>query len=583
VRRTVVHGVLCFLLIGVGVLAVMSYGVPWGAPGPLGFFGIAPLVVGGLGLVACIPASRALESGRRVPPLALLAAPLACLVLAGLNEAIVVPRWLSHCAEQQPGVLESPTAVLALEWAIAARARSALALACAGLGFTGCALAADVVPPEESAGRPLRTLRIVAIAWVVLLDLGASLWLLQRTASAQYLVEARGWAAAWPVIRENLGDVLVWGAWPLWLVPALAFSTAIALPLLLVRRTPRLDEIRGEVSEATADASALATAGTIGAGAGLALACWYGLSSRSLHFHWYAWTTDLPFLAYTQDPGIRANAMYQGGAITVLLLSLAALGYGSTMLLAMRARPLRIGLPVVMVLVALSPFVAARLTVGVTANRAFGPYCEQRCNNLDQVHAAFVLQRLQTSDQMDYDRRCGHTIRVEEGSGFGLPRLDVPDCPDVAVVLRVERDRVTVDGVEVAMLEEGRFLEEDIVDGWLHIPLHDGLAEKADEARAVADRNPSHPFTGRYNLAADARTPMATVDGIRRTALRTGFHDIRVVVAVPEEHDPPWLRSWGLDPSDRPDASSPPTAPGSWPTWFGPMWSAAPRPPTSST
>ncbi len=104
-RRGIVHAVVCGLLIAIGGVVVWSRGQPWGAPGPLGVLGIAPPVLGAAGLGIAAWACVALGRDRRVPPWLLLAWPLGCLLLAGAAEAIEIPTWLGHCAQQSPGIL----------------------------------------------------------------------------------------------------------------------------------------------------------------------------------------------------------------------------------------------------------------------------------------------------------------------------------------------------------------------------------------------------------------------------------------------------------------------------------------------
>jgi len=548
VQRAVVHSIVTIGLMGVGALYVWSLRGPWGPAEPLGFFGIAPLVVGGLGLLACVWGGVALGSGRRVPPLALLAAPLACVVLAGLCEVIGVSGALRECIEGNPGVVDSPASGEALTRAIAARGWTALALVCAGLGFIGCALAAGCAPVDREAGEPLRVLRRVTVALAAAGALFAAGWLVQRTVAAWWLIEANGWPAAWSSIRDNLGYALDGDTWPLWMVPAIAVIAAVAVPLALGRRTPRLEEVRTHISKASADASALAAAAIVGSGANLALAVWFGLSARAMQFHLFALSSSRSWKLFPDDPGLRVAGMYGGSAVAAVALAVVALLVAAPLLLAMRHRTLRMAAPLVAVLIAVAPLVVARIPVTLAADRALGPYCEQRCNELDRSHAALTLRPWQTNDRMDHDRRCWGMIHVEESPELRLPRVEARSCPEVGVTLSIKRDQILVHAIEHAQLTNGRFHADALSGGRLHVDLYDAISYQAEVWQALAERSPANPFHGTYLVIADADTPMVTVDIVRHTAREAGFDDPQFVVALPERHDTPWLRIVRVDP-----------------------------------
>ncbi len=403
---------------------------------------------------------------------------------------------------------------------------------------------------DPDGGRPLRALRGFAVAVSALGVAVAAAWLLQKTVSAGWLVEARGWPAAWTPIRENLAFALDGDTWPLWLVPALAGLTLVALPLLLGRRTPGLEELRSGIGRRAADAAGLAAAAVLGAGSSLALALWLGASQRMLQYHWILVTQHPGVTSYVEGPGRWTVSMYGGAPVAALALGIGAVLAAAPWLLAARHRPLRVAGPVAAVVVALAPLAIARVPVTLAADGALGPYCEERCNELDRQHAGLTLRPWQLPGVMDHDRRCGISLDLKEGEILRLPRVEVRACPEVAVTVRVARDRIEIDGIRHGALVAGRFPAEPAVDDALRGVLYDALAEKADEARAVAERNPVTPFEGRYLVLADADTPMATVDELRRIAFQAEFDDPLFVVALPEHHEPPWIRAMRIDPRD---------------------------------
>jgi hypothetical protein len=549
VRRVVIHGLAIGLLLAVGAGFVVSLRWPWGAPGPLGFFGIAALVVGGLGLVACVPAGWALQRGRRVPPLALLAAPVGCLVLAGIAVATETPATLRELGgEYFDWSLSQQSAWLA-NVLPTLRYRVVVALFASTLGFMGSVLAAGCVSPAPNQ-TPLRTLRWSWLGWGVAGSVTLFTLFLARALRAWLRIDTNGLQAAWPDLQADLQRLLFHEqGWALWLPFAIVALLLMFVPVALWRCVPMLEEIEAPPPIVRTSGFALATASTLGLGvsAGLLLLTYSATRSIDLLLYLLHEATSAEKMALFPS-GMITFCLYHAAFAVSLAVLLIALGLAAPPLLSARHHPARFAVPLATVLGAALLFMALQTVASRTADQVLGVHCEQHCNELDRVHSGLTFQQWQSADVMDYDRSCGHNIRGGESQELRLPRVDVPNCPEVGVVLTIRRDQILVDGIKHAQLGDGRFPADVLSDGWFHAALYDTLAEKAEESLNLAQRARRYRFRGTYLIEADADTPMVTVDIVRRTAAEAGFDDTLFVVALPERHDPPWLRAMRVDP-----------------------------------
>jgi len=66
--------------------------------------------------------------------------------------------------------------------------------------------------------------------------------------------------------------------------------------------------------------------------------------------------------------------------------------------------------------------------------------------------------------------------------------------------------------------------------GTMISPLYDTLQEKADDAKALAARNPNQPFKGRLLLQCDKDIPFSLLREVMYTAGQAQFGEFKFVV-----------------------------------------------------
>ena len=124
-------------------------------------------------------------------------------------------------------------------------------------------------------------------------------------------------------------------------------------------------------------------------------------------------------------------------------------------------------------------------------------------------------------------------IQVAPSEDLRLPSSSAIQAPEVAVNVVVSRSQIVVDGEPVLdlALEEGvPVVPEDAMRGNLISQLQEVLEEKADDAKAIAERSPDHPFEGRLLLQCDRSTPFSLVRSVMYTAGQAHFGQFKFVV-----------------------------------------------------
>jgi biopolymer transport protein ExbD len=120
-------------------------------------------------------------------------------------------------------------------------------------------------------------------------------------------------------------------------------------------------------------------------------------------------------------------------------------------------------------------------------------------------------------------------IQIAPSDDLRLPSSSAQKPPELAVNAVVSKVNITVDGVKVVDVSGG-IVGEEYKRGTLISPLFDTLKEKADEAKALAERNPANAFKGRILLQCDRDIPFSLVREVMYTAGQAQFAEFKFVV-----------------------------------------------------
>ncbi len=120
-------------------------------------------------------------------------------------------------------------------------------------------------------------------------------------------------------------------------------------------------------------------------------------------------------------------------------------------------------------------------------------------------------------------------IQVNPEGDLQLPISSAKKEPEVSVNVVVSRSSISVDGVKVIDVRDSAVADE-YKRGTMITPLYDTLQEKADDAKAVAARNPSQPFKGRLLLQCDKTMRFSLLREVMYTAGQAQFGEFKFVV-----------------------------------------------------
>lgn len=133
-------------------------------------------------------------------------------------------------------------------------------------------------------------------------------------------------------------------------------------------------------------------------------------------------------------------------------------------------------------------------------------------------------------------------ISVAPSENLQLPSSTAKKDPRTAVNLVVAKNQIVVDGVPVVALTEvpdennpGQqriAVPEDELRGQVISKLYDHLLEKAESAKALAERsgNPENAFKGQLLLQVDRSMPFSVLRQVMYTAGQAQFGEFRFVV-----------------------------------------------------
>jgi biopolymer transport protein ExbD len=120
-------------------------------------------------------------------------------------------------------------------------------------------------------------------------------------------------------------------------------------------------------------------------------------------------------------------------------------------------------------------------------------------------------------------------VQLRPSAELRLPVSSATQRVETAVNTVISQVAITVDGVKVADVTDGT-VASDLRRGAVITPLFEVLKERADEAKAIEERRPGAPFTGRLLLQADRDIPFRLVRDVLYTAGQAQFGEIRFVV-----------------------------------------------------
>ena len=120
-------------------------------------------------------------------------------------------------------------------------------------------------------------------------------------------------------------------------------------------------------------------------------------------------------------------------------------------------------------------------------------------------------------------------IQVAPSDDLRLPNSSAQKAPVLAVNAVVSKVGIIVDGVKIVDVSGGQ-VGDEFKRGTLIAPLFDILKEKADEAKALAERNPANKFQGRLLLQCDRELPFSLVREVMYTAGQSQFAEFKFVV-----------------------------------------------------
>jgi len=127
-------------------------------------------------------------------------------------------------------------------------------------------------------------------------------------------------------------------------------------------------------------------------------------------------------------------------------------------------------------------------------------------------------------------------IQVKPSADLKLPVSTAKKDPEVAVNVVVSKRTIAVDGVKAIDIDRDTLtVADEYKRGTMITPLYDVLQEKADDAKALAARNPNQPFKGRLLIQCDKDIPFSLLREVMYTAGQAQFGEFKFVVFKGEE------------------------------------------------
>ena len=530
--RPIIHALCISLLavVGLYVTQMEIHGANAYLPVSFGHLNVLAIGLGCTGLLVSLVSCFLLNHGKRIPWMVLLTAPMAILLLAGITRAVHIDSLFTSTELPQYTCNRNRLCSDLLFRAALLEFRTAFGLMWAGLGFASAAIAAACThaPAVEKPNRGGRWGWLCAgglIAALVLVDVAA-----RQEEIYQYLFSSNPSTSAfwfWDSLKRVfrlLPDT----------APLLAALLMLAImPLFAAPLMPRFHEWQHGISRHLMAARGLAATGLVGCCSCLALSTWFvtgGSQLRALHIliqplgplsagHSYifylfrnlAWTpivaTSAAFivaLPLLVTPGIRGLRKFVPMALFLVIL---AMFYGSTAISTARIERSVGALPVV------DPDLYA-VTGSILGHRPYQTWKEY--SHFGQYHF-------------------GDAVHVED-TDLRLPRIRVEGATRNAKLIRISSRCISF-GTEACDDEDAGHMAPTLAANQLLVGYH---------------RTPEYLLSGIHrgilDVAADASTPMETIDGVRQLAVIHGWNDVKFLVAHPGHEFCPRYRAIELDP-----------------------------------
>lgn len=569
-KRAIVHAACIVGLVGFGWGVHLAAEYPF--PGPLapqlqehvvvGPWAWIPSLAGCGGMTLCLALCFAAARGRASwLPLSLVA-PALVLALASIGFHVEVGELMADVSDPDA----RPTDYMAIVWWMAAQGFHvqhvlARGLVWAWLIYVAIALAASCVPvPKPRRGDTLRwawpLAVLTALAGVIFVYVLAHASVFQRLF---YLTDLDPWA--------RLGEAALGLVDPRAIPIQSPFLTSLGILLLM---TLALLPLRARVADFVADSTAppsldvsraRATAGVaaLGACTTLGLTFWtYAAARVMLNTHTAVgaksaeakqamlalWGVHSPFRDYSA-----------GLVVSLALVATAFVVAGPLLVTSIRARRVW-ALPAALLLLFLLTFAGFRAATLPRVTAELSPRCTEECTELDRIAALMTFSRLQLSTQL-IRNRC-EFVGVVESDGLTLARVESDRCPDISAQLAIHREEVLVNGIPILPPVAGQSTAPSC-DPEMLTRVHAHLEGSAEDARAIAARNPAHPFKGRLLVIPDRSTPSGPLDCLLAAAFEADFHEQHIAVARPGRPFPLFVRTVQIhaDPALAPPEDTP--------------------------
>jgi len=550
-KRAFVHAVGIVGLIGLGWWVHLSAEYPF--PGPLapdlqasvivGPWAWLPSVAGCIGMVLCLGLCIA-AARRRNGWLSLsLQAPVLVLVLASLGFHVEVGELVADVSD--PDV--RPAEYMSIVWWMAAKGFHvqlilARGLLWAWLLYVAVALAASCTPmPRRRGGDTLRWAWplsvLAALAGVIFVYALAHASVFQRLIYLRHL-------DPWARLGEAAGGLIDPRALPIQSPFLTALLVLFLLTLALLPLRVRVEDLSERPAADTSRARATAGIAALGACTTLGLAFWTFAGARvMLNIHTaigassaeakqallLLWGVHSPFRDYS------------AGLVVSLALVVTAFVVAGP-LLATSIRTKRVwAIPAATLVLFLLTFALFRAAVLPRITAEFSPHCTEQCTEFDRIAAVMTFSRMQINTQLIRDR-CDYSGGIIESEELTLVRMESDRCVEIGVNLRLETDAVHVDWSQILPAEAGGATAPSC-DPVTRERVHAILEERAEDARAVAARNPNRPFKGRLLVVPDRSTPAGALDCLLADAYEAGFLEQHLAVVRPGRPFPLFVRT----------------------------------------
>jgi len=547
VKRAVVHSLLILGLAGMGWAIQLTEDhfteISWNAAAKetdvLGAWGWLPSLLGCLCLALCVAASVAATRNRTQALPLLFALPGCCLVLSAVGYATEMNQVMLSLVDEHISARGHRDAT---EWftqhTYFLQTLLTRAATWAGLAYAGIVLAAGCVSTTRSKGGGF-----LRWAWPVMTAVAATGVVLLYAAGYGEVFSSQlrqPGQPAWINLGRNLSDLLTLESIGPLLLPAMAVFLVGCAPCALLGIRPDERDLSDPPSDHLERARAVAGMALLGMGASLGLGILLGASADFLQWDHVGFSCpDRDRGAFIlRLGGYREYLACFAARPTSLGLAFLAVGAAGPLLLVSFRRFPRWLLPAALVGTSLLAFLGIRSSVVPVIEAEVRPRCQSGCSGLDRAGAVLLFAPIQTRDQLIG----AQDPMLHENANLAFPRFESFHDPFVSLVLQIERAQILVDDELTEPFDNTQRLNSECGPETFE-RTRVVLEARVEDARAVAARNPYHPFRRRYLVAADRSTPSGALDCLLTIAFDAGLEEPHIVVARPGSQRLPVLRT----------------------------------------